>query len=90
MIKKLEWWLNDQMYNKDVELADGSFIQTDDIDPESVSDLLEMIEEAGMLPPPKELEMDEVSFEYSIWTLHYPRVFNEKGIIDKWEPEDGE
>lgn len=51
MVSKMKWWIDDQLYNKVIILADGSSIQTDEIDEESVSDMLEYMEELGMEPP---------------------------------------
>ena len=73
MVKQMKWWIDDQLYNKDIELADGSFVQTDETDEESVSDMLEFMEKEGMSPPD---HGEEIWDGYTTFRLR------------TWEPED--
>lgn len=88
MIKKLKWFVDDQLYSDDILQEDGGSIQSDETSIDSISELLDYIEYLGMLPPiiketiiTPQYEGDEDS-----WIGNqdkYTPVF-----ALQWEPED--
>ena len=73
-IADIAWFLEDQLYYKDV-LVDGTWHQSDNLDPQCVEDLLEFIEEK------KKKYSNSDSKPSSPSTLTLPLV---KGVEEFW------
>ena len=75
MIKKLKWFIDDQLYYLDT--FDGlNWEQTEEVDPRSVEDFLTYIEKSGMLPPER------------TYTQAFKNGSVAEFSSNSWEPED--